>query len=71
VSRVALETIEKTTVERAWPSFSIVIPTYQRREVVCSAVRALAETDYPGDRELIVVVDGSTDGTAASLNDIL
>jgi glycosyltransferase involved in cell wall biosynthesis/peptidoglycan/xylan/chitin deacetylase (PgdA/CDA1 family) len=70
MSRVAVETIEKTTVEAAWPSFSIVIPTYQRREVVCSAVRALAETDYPGDRELIVVVDGSTDGTAASLNDI-
>lgn len=50
-----------------WPSFSVVIPTYQRREVVCDAVRALCRLDYPGPIELIVVVDGSTDGTAEAL----
>lgn len=52
------------------PSFSIVIPTYQRRDVVCGSVRALAEHGYPGAVELIVVVDGSTDGTAAALRAI-
>ena len=50
-----------------WPSFSIVIPTYQRRDLVCEAVRALARLEYSGAREVIVVVDGSTDGTAAAL----
>jgi glycosyltransferase involved in cell wall biosynthesis/peptidoglycan/xylan/chitin deacetylase (PgdA/CDA1 family) len=49
------------------PSFSIVIPTYQRRDVVCGSVRALTELRYRGGIELIVVVDGSTDGTAAAL----
>ena len=49
------------------PSFSIVIPTYQRREIVARAVRALASLEYRGKIELIVVVDGSTDGTADAL----
>jgi glycosyltransferase involved in cell wall biosynthesis/peptidoglycan/xylan/chitin deacetylase (PgdA/CDA1 family) len=56
--------------EARWPSFSIVIPTYQRRDVVRGSVRALAEVCYPGGIELIVVVDGSTDGTAAALRAI-
>lgn len=52
------------------PSFSIVIPTFQRRDTVCAAVRTLFDIHYDGDRELIVVVDGSTDGTADSLKQI-
>ena len=34
---------------------------------MCDAVRALRHTDYAGAVELIVVVDGSTDGTADAL----
>lgn len=49
------------------PSFSIVIPTFQRRDVVIDAVEALSRLDYSGSIEAIVVVDGSTDGTAAAL----
>ena len=45
--------------------FSIVIPTYQRREIVTRTVAALA--DLRGEFEAIVVVDGSTDGTASAL----
>lgn len=70
MSSLSVETIERDSIHSGWPSFSIVIPTYQRRDVVCAAVRALAEIEYPGDRELIVVIDGSTDGTARSLKQI-
>jgi glycosyltransferase involved in cell wall biosynthesis/peptidoglycan/xylan/chitin deacetylase (PgdA/CDA1 family) len=48
------------------PRFSVVIPTYQRRDVVLGSVRALARQSTESF-EVIVVVDGSTDGTAQSL----
>lgn len=53
-----------------WPSFSVVIPTWQRRDIVCDAVRSLCRLAYDGDIEAIVVVDGSTDGTASALGQI-
>jgi peptidoglycan/xylan/chitin deacetylase (PgdA/CDA1 family)/GT2 family glycosyltransferase len=53
-----------------FPSFSIVIPTYQRRDVVCGAVAALSKLQYGGAIELIVVVDGSTDGTEEAVKPI-
>lgn len=46
--------------------FSIVIPTHQRREIVTRNVSAFA-AQTTGDFEVIVVVDGATDGTAAAL----
>jgi glycosyltransferase involved in cell wall biosynthesis len=47
--------------------FSIIIPTYQRRDLVASTVRALAHQEYPGPFEVIVVVDGSRDGSSQAL----
>jgi glycosyltransferase involved in cell wall biosynthesis len=47
--------------------FSVVIPTYQRRDVVVSSVRALAAQEDAPPFEVVVVVDGSTDGTAEAL----
>ena len=49
------------------PSFSIIVPTYQRRDVVCDTVRALCGIKYDGEAEIIVAVDGSTDGSAAAV----
>ena len=48
---------------------SIVIPTYERREVVPRTVTALASQSYE-DFEVIVVVDGPTDGTASALREL-
>lgn len=53
--------------DQLWPSFSIVIPTFQRRDTVCECVRSLRELNYAGTLEIIVVVDGSTDGTVDAL----
>jgi len=49
------------------PSFSIIVPTYQRKDMVCEAVSALCRLSYDGPIEIIVVIDGSVDGTAAAL----
>ena len=51
--------------------FSIVIPTYQRRDVVVASVKALAAQDLAGSFEVVVVVDGSRDGTAAALRRLI
>jgi hypothetical protein len=44
----------------------VVIPTYQRRSLVIGSVESVVAQDCPPD-EVIVVDDGSTDGTADSL----
>lgn len=51
------------------PSVAIVIPTFERRDLVCAAVQRLAKQDYR-PLSLIVVVDGSVDGTADALRAI-
>ena len=45
---------------------SVIIPTYQRREYVARAVRSVLVQTF-SDFELIVIDDGSTDGTDEAL----
>ena len=52
------------------PSISIVIPTYCRRQLVCDTVANLDALAEPGPCEIIVVVDGSNDGTAQALHKV-
>jgi GT2 family glycosyltransferase/peptidoglycan/xylan/chitin deacetylase (PgdA/CDA1 family) len=46
--------------------FSVVIPTYERRETVLRTVAALGGQEYD-HFEVVVAVDGSSDGTAEAL----
>jgi GT2 family glycosyltransferase len=46
--------------------FSVVVPTFQRREMVLRTVKAL-DRQSERDFEAIVVVDGSSDGSAEAL----
>jgi glycosyltransferase involved in cell wall biosynthesis len=46
------------------PRVTVIIPTYQRRESVRRALEALGrQTIAPSEYEVIVVIDGSSDGT--------
>ena len=47
-----------------WPRVSVVICSYNGSRTIRQTLEAVAEVDYP-DLEVIVIDDGSTDGTAA------
>jgi glycosyltransferase involved in cell wall biosynthesis len=50
------------------PNVSLVIPTYQRRASLIRALAALrTQTISPAGYEVIVVIDGSTDGTVEAV----
>jgi hypothetical protein len=48
------------------PAVSVILPTYERRDVVGDAINSVLAQSF-SDFELIVVDDGSTDGTGESL----
>ncbi|WP_245716525.1 bifunctional polysaccharide deacetylase/glycosyltransferase family 2 protein [Micromonospora humi] len=43
---------------------SVIVPAHNEKEGIAAAVRSLAAGDHPGGIEVVVVDDGSTDGTA-------
>jgi GT2 family glycosyltransferase/peptidoglycan/xylan/chitin deacetylase (PgdA/CDA1 family) len=50
------------------PFVSVVIPSYNRRDSLLSVIAALSAQIYPSERyEIIVVLDGSDDGSQAAL----
>ena len=47
---------------------SVLIPVYDEQATVTSALQRVLAVDYPCEVEVVVVDDGSTDGTAALLD---
>ncbi len=45
------------------PCVSVIIPAYNAAATIGQAIEAVAAQDYPGSVELVVVDDGSSDGT--------
>ncbi|WP_327363518.1 MULTISPECIES: glycosyltransferase [unclassified Streptomyces] len=48
-----------------WPSVAIVVPARDEAGVLPCSLPSLLAQDYPGEAEVILVDDGSTDGTGA------
>jgi cellulose synthase/poly-beta-1,6-N-acetylglucosamine synthase-like glycosyltransferase/peptidoglycan/xylan/chitin deacetylase (PgdA/CDA1 family) len=47
------------------PGVSVIIPAYNEAAGIAAAVRSMVASRYPGDLDVVVVDDGSTDDTAA------
>src|SRR5579875_1371743 len=50
---------------RAAPGISVIAPAYNEAAGIAATVRSMVASRYPGELEVIVVDDGSTDDTAA------
>ncbi|MEV6734628.1 glycosyltransferase [Streptomyces sp. NPDC051364] len=48
-----------------WPSVAIIVPARDEAGVLPYSLPSLIAQDYPGEAEVILVDDGSTDGTGA------
>jgi glycosyltransferase involved in cell wall biosynthesis len=46
-----------------YAKLSVVMPVFNERTTVAEAIRRVRETELPLDKEIVVVDDGSTDGT--------
>ncbi|MBI4181503.1 MAG: glycosyltransferase family 2 protein [Candidatus Aenigmarchaeota archaeon] len=55
-------------VARPWPSVTVIVATYNNRQALRPALRGMLAVDYPGRKDVIVVNDGSTDGTKEMLD---
>lgn len=51
----------------AYPGVSVIIAAYNEEDSIVSTVESLARQNYPGELDVIVVDDGSTDNTLGEL----
>jgi len=47
-----------------WPTVTAIVPARDEADVIARAIGSLAAQDYPGDFRILLVDDGSSDGTA-------
>ena len=68
---VSLKENEEGSVVPDPPTVSVIIPTYNREELLRETLHSLAHQTYPSDHfEVIVVDDGSTDGTGSVAGEV-
>lgn len=59
----------RTGVER-YPGVSILVAAYNEQDSISSTIQSIAHQKYPGELQVIVINDGSTDATAAKLQSL-
>ena len=67
LSSVVLDRPPSLTLDLKFPKITLLIAAYNEAQNITETFRGIKEQDYPGDVEIIVVDDGSTDGTVETL----
>lgn len=52
---------------KEWPMVSMLVPSYNNKDTIFDAIAACRAMEYPGRAEILVVDDGSTDGSLEML----
>lgn len=58
---------ERSPGPSRYPPLTVLVPAYNEAATIGETLRSLAEQRYPGAIDLIVIDDGSTDGTAGAV----
>lgn len=69
MGEIASQLIEKTNLAGNLPLVSVIMPVYNRKQIVEGAIKSVLNQTYP-NFELIIVDDGSDDGTIEILEKI-
>ncbi len=61
---------KKEPIPKEWPSVSIIIPNYNNKNLLFKCIEHVKAMAYKGTKEIIVVDDGSSDGSKELLGKI-
>ena len=62
--------ISDETTDRRFRTLSVIVPVFNERSTVAEIVRRMRSVELPIEREIVVVDDGSDDGTGAVLTQL-
>lgn len=65
---LALRPESARAAPRTWPGISILVAAYNEERLIGETLRSVSRLEYSGKLEVIVLDDGSTDGTSAAVN---
>ncbi len=60
----------KRAENRALPRLSVIIPSYNSKSTIIGCIDSIRGSDYPGEMEILVVDDGSKDGSREMLKGV-
>jgi biofilm PGA synthesis N-glycosyltransferase PgaC len=65
---LVMEPRRKRRRQRLYPGVTILIAAYQEEEAIAQTLKSVRDAEYPGRIEIIVLDDGSADGTSAAVD---
>src|ERR1044071_4663984 len=67
IASVIMDRPPKLRLDLSFPKISLLIAAYNEEENIADTIRGIKNQDYPGQIEIIIVDDGSTDNTVRVL----